>query len=83
MPVNAGSDVLINEGRIYSISAHSCVAPVEVADQPLGGDPGHDIVTMVDPPPAVVSEGVGEGIGDFGRIGAAECRPELTNGPKL
>jgi hypothetical protein len=44
----------------------------QVADQVLSGDAGHDFISMVDAPIAVVPERIGEGIGDFGRVGRTE-----------
>jgi len=43
----------------------------QVADQVLSGDVGHDLVSMIDAPISVIPEGIGEGIGDFGRVGGA------------
>jgi hypothetical protein len=42
------------------------------ANQVVGGDAGHDVVSMMDAPIAIVPERVGKGIGDFGRVGGTE-----------
>jgi hypothetical protein len=44
---------------------------LQMPDQPLGGDSRHDIVSMMDAPIFVIAERIGEGIGDFGRVGGA------------
>jgi hypothetical protein len=41
----------------------------QVADQVLSGDAGHDFISIVGAPVAVVPEGVGEGIGNFSQFG--------------
>jgi hypothetical protein len=44
----------------------------QVADQVLSGDAGHGAVSVMNAPIAVIPEGVGESIGDFGRVGRTE-----------
>jgi hypothetical protein len=46
----------------------------QVADQMLSGDAGHGAVSVMNAPIAVIPEGVGESIGDFGRVGRTERR---------
>src|SRR5689334_7406552 len=43
-------------------------------DQVLGGNAGHDAVSIVDAPAAVMPERVGQRIGDVGRVGGTESR---------
>lgn len=46
----------------------------QVADQVISGVPRHDVVSMVYALPALVSEGIGKNVGNFGRVGGTERR---------
>jgi hypothetical protein len=42
-----------------------------MADQPLGGDPRHGVVSMMDAPISVIAKRVGEGAADLSRGGGS------------
>jgi hypothetical protein len=46
--------------------------PLQVLHKPLGRDPGHCVVHVVNALPAVVSERKGQGVGDLVRAGGAK-----------
>ncbi len=47
---------------------------LQVADQVVGGDAGHQAVGMVDVALAVVAERVGDGVGELGELGGSAGR---------